>query len=157
MLTDLARIAQPGGHVLDVPSRLARREEIAWFEASMALEPQVEIATTERLIDGLYIREVRLPKGMTFIGKIHDRGHVSIISMGEVTLITEEGTERIVAPRMMLSPPGTKRVVTTHENTIWTTIHATDDTTLQPDMMAKFTVRHFDELAKEHDPCRLLP
>ena len=117
--------------VPDLHGRLARREEIAWIEQRVAREEQVPVPTIDRLADGLYIREIHIPKGMTLVGKIHLQGHVSFITKGDITIITETGTERIVGPRILVSPPGTKRVGIAHEDTIWTTIHASDATDLE--------------------------
>ena len=116
--------------VPDLHGRLERREEIAWIEQRVAREEQVHVPTIDRLADGLYIREIHIPKGMTLVGRIHLQGHVSIIVKGDITIITETGTERIVGPRILISPPGTKRVGIAHEDTIWTTVHASNETNL---------------------------
>lgn len=128
--------------VPDLHGRLERREEIAWIEQQVAREPQVPVPTIDRLADGLYVREIHIPKGMTLVGKIHLQGHVSVIVKGDITIITETGTERIVGPRILISPPGTKRVGIAHEDTIWTTIHATEETDLET-VVEKLTVPQF--------------
>jgi quercetin dioxygenase-like cupin family protein len=128
--------------VPDLHGRLERREEIAWIEQRVAREEQVHVPTIDRLADGLYIREIHIPKGMTLVGRIHLQGHVSIIVKGDITIITETGTERIVGPRILISPPGTKRVGIAHEDTIWTTVHATAETDLET-ILEKLTVSIF--------------
>ena len=138
----------------DLHGRLERREEIAWIEQRVAREPQVHVPTLDRLADGLYIREIHIPKGMTLVGKIHLQGHVSVITKGDITIITETGTERIVGPRIILSPPGTKRVGIAHEDTIWTTVHATAETNLET-ILDALTVDSFS--AKELPLCPSSP
>lgn len=132
--------------------RLDRREQIAWLEQELLREPQVECPVTERLCDGMYLREMTIPKGTVLTGKIHIREHVSVILKGDITIVTEEGTRRIVAPCILISPPGTKRVGFAHEDTTWTTIHATPLTDLKeiPDSLT--TARYAD---LKEDLCRL--
>ena len=71
----------------------------------------------------LYAREMIIPKGAIVIGKIKKEEHISVISAGLVTEMTEAGIQHIRAPYTMVSLPGTKRVVIAHEDTVWTTIH----------------------------------
>jgi hypothetical protein len=73
--------------------------------------------------DGVYAREIFLPAGTVIIGKIHKHAHMNVISQGKCTVITEFGIENIEAPHSFLSKAGTKRVVLTVEDVIWTTFH----------------------------------
>jgi hypothetical protein len=74
--------------------------------------------------DGMYVREIFLPKGVLVVGKIHKHEHPNFILKGEVTVFTESGgCERIKAPCSMISPAGTKRAVFAKEDTVWVTIH----------------------------------
>lgn len=80
---------------------------------------------------GQYAREMHLPKDMTVVGKIHRHAHINVISAGHVLVHTEnEGTQELRAPCTFVSSPGTKRAVHVLEDTIWTTMHATDKTDL---------------------------
>lgn len=82
--------------------------------------------------DGMYCREIFIPKGVVVVGKIHKHQHPNFIIEGDVSVLTEDGgVERIKAPKFMISSPGTKRLVYAHEDTIWTTIHATDERDLE--------------------------
>jgi len=75
------------------------------------------------LAPGIYAREIHLPGGTVVVGKIHRHRHLNIISQGSITCYTEFGLETHTAPASFISEPGTKRVVLTHEDAIWTTIH----------------------------------
>lgn len=84
--------------------------------------------------EGAYARELLLPKDMLIIGKIHRHGHLNIISRGKVAVWTTEGLMTIDAtnhPVTFVSSPGTKRVVYAYEDTVWTTIHLTNETDLE--------------------------
>ena len=79
---------------------------------------------------GLYAREMIIPAGVVITGRIKKHEHISVISAGLVTEVTEEGRQNIRAPYTMVSLPGTKRIVWAHEVTVWTTIHAVTSTDL---------------------------
>jgi hypothetical protein len=75
---------------------------------------------------GLYCREIYMPAGVTLTSKIHKTEHLFIISKGRCTVATEHGTMELEAPYTGITKPGTKRALVIHEDTIWTTMHATD-------------------------------
>jgi hypothetical protein len=75
------------------------------------------------LAPGVYCREIHLPSDSLVVGRIHRHSHMNIISKGTVSVFTEFGEEVISAPASFISEAGTKRVVHTHEDAIWTTIH----------------------------------
>lgn len=77
--------------------------------------------------DGLYIREMRAPKGMLNTSKLHKTTHPYFIMEGDFSVLTEEGFVRIKAPYMGITKAGTKRVVYFHEDTVWMTVHPNSD------------------------------
>jgi hypothetical protein len=107
------------------------RDKILSLEAEMHSMVQVEIQPVHYFAKGLYAREIFIPKGTLLTGKIHKSEHLNIISKGEISVVTEYGTKRIKAPFTMVSQPGTKRVGYAHEDTVWTTIHATEKTEIK--------------------------
>jgi hypothetical protein len=79
--------------------------------------------------DGVYVREIFIPKNKVLVGKIHKHSHPNFLMSGCVTVITESGgRERLNGPMSMISPAGTKRVVWAHSDTVWITVHVTDKT-----------------------------
>jgi len=81
--------------------------------------------------DGCYVREIFIPAGHVVIGKIHKHSHPNFLMQGKVTVFTaDEGTRHLQAPMSMISPAGTKRIVYTHTDTRWTTVHVTNKTDL---------------------------
>ena len=102
------------------------------------------------LAPGIYAREIHLPAGTVVVGKIHRHRHFNIISKGEVTCYTEFGLEHHIAPSSFISEPGTKRVVYTHADAIWTTIHPnpTDETDVAK-LEEMFTAVEYTELGME--------
>lgn len=102
------------------------------------------------LAPGIYAREIHLPSGTVVVGKIHRHRHFNVISQGRVTCYTEFGLEHHQAPASFISEPGTKRVVMTHEDAIWTTIHPnpTDETDVSK-LEEMFTAVQYAELGME--------
>lgn len=78
--------------------------------------------------DDMYIREIFLPKGMLFVTKLHKQKHPYFLLKGDCSVMTEAGTIRLKAPMHGITLPGTKRVIYTHEDTVWITVHATKET-----------------------------
>ena len=78
--------------------------------------------------DGCYVREWACPPGVLTVSKIHKIAHPFFVLEGDVSVMTEDGVERIKAPHYGITQPGTKRVLFTHTATRWVTVHVTDQT-----------------------------
>ena len=79
---------------------------------------------------GIYMREIFIPKDTLIVGKIHRHSHPNVLLKGDVSVWTEGGgVERLKAPMAMISPPGTKRLVYTHEDSTWITFHSVGEET----------------------------
>ena len=90
--------------------------------------------------DGAYVREMSVPKGFLIVTKIHKVCHPYFLLKGNVSVLTEDGIKRIQAPYSGITPAGTKRICYTHEDTVWTTVHVTNETDLkkiEDDIIAK--------------------
>jgi quercetin dioxygenase-like cupin family protein len=109
---------------------LPTREDIERLQASLLQAPQLEFPTKHHFADGMYCREVFRPKDTLIVGKVHKKEHFYIVLSGEVTVVGEGKRERIKAPRIMISQPGTKRAVYAHEDSICITVHRSFETDL---------------------------
>lgn len=98
--------------------------------------------------DGLYIREMRAPKGMLNVSKLHKTTHPYFILKGDFSVLTEEGFVRIKAPYTGITKAGTKRIVYFHEDTVWITVHATNETDLEK-IEDEVIAKNYDELPEE--------
>jgi mannose-6-phosphate isomerase-like protein (cupin superfamily) len=131
------------------------REDIERLQQAMASMPQVALETKHHFADGLYLRELARPAGTTIVGKVHLREHFYIVLQGEVTVVGEGGPVRLKAPCILVSPPGTKRAVYAHVDSICCTVHRTDSRDLEaiereliePDEAALFDA--YNKLKKE--------
>lgn len=80
--------------------------------------------------DGCYIREWNSPPGVLTVSKVHKIAHPFFVLKGKVSVLTEGGVQTITAPYYGITQPGTKRLLYTHEETQWVTVHVTDETDL---------------------------
>ena len=119
--------AKEGATPLELRSKIEQLEQVMFAMK----EHHVNIEPVHYFAPGLYCREITIPKGTTLTGKIHRTIHINIISKGDISVMTDHGIQRIKAPCTIISKPGTKRVGYAHEDTVWTTIHATDETDLE--------------------------
>ena len=73
--------------------------------------------------EGVYMRELTIPKGMFLVGKLHKHSYVNCFMKGDMTILTEKGIKRIKAPCSIISPDETKRFGYSHEEVTWVTVH----------------------------------
>lgn len=107
------------------------RAKLYALQAAVATLPEVEMPLQHVFAPGAYARTIFIPAGSVIVGKIHKHQHLNILSMGHVTVFTEGGGEEdLQGPLTMVSPAGTKRAVYAHTDTVWTTIHLTNETDL---------------------------
>jgi hypothetical protein len=81
--------------------------------------------------DGCYIREIFIPANTLVISKIHKIAHPFFLVEGEVSILTEDGVVHLKAPHNSITLAGTKRVLYTHTNCRFITVHVTGSTDLQ--------------------------
>jgi hypothetical protein len=133
------------------PQPLNPRDKILIIEDEMRKQPQVDIPPMHYFAKGIYAREILIPKGTLLTGMIHRTEHLSIISKGDITIINENGERmRIRAPYTVVSQPGTKRLGYAHEDTVWTTIHGTEERDLDA-LEKQLIAPSFEELASKGD------
>lgn len=89
----------------------------------------IELVVEHVFSEGIYARKLFIPKGTVLVGKIHKFGQLNIVSKGEISVFGE-GVElrKFFAGDHIPSPAGAQRAGYAHQDTIWTTIHATMET-----------------------------
>lgn len=122
-----------GGPANDVAFPAPDRAQLDALEARMVQLPQIEIPVQHRFAEkqGLYAREIVIPKGALMTGRVHKHQHVSIMIRGDMSVLTDKGMERVSGYRCWICEPGTKRVGYAHEETVWLTVHHTDHMTAE--------------------------
>ena len=91
-------------------------------------ELQKQCPVKESFTDGLYVREIFMPKDMLVVTQIHKHQSPYFILQGDCSVLSEDGTvDRISAPHSGITVPGTQRVIYVHEDTVWVTVHTNPD------------------------------
>jgi hypothetical protein len=117
-------------------------ERINEFKANMlGTEGVVTHHTTEmeeamplkhHIKDGIYTREIFMPKGMLVLSFIHKTNHPSFFMSGEMSVVTDTGeVNRIKAPQVFQTQIGTQRIAYMHEDCVWVCTYRTDATTIE--------------------------
>lgn len=73
---------------------------------------------------GMYTRELTIPAGNVATGVVHKDDHMVVMTKGDITIMTDEGMQRLQAPYIATVKAGIKRVCYAHEETIWATVHS---------------------------------
>ncbi|MAF91150.1 MAG: hypothetical protein CL674_14475 [Bdellovibrionaceae bacterium] len=91
--------------------------------------PRVEFETSHKFCNGVYAREIRIPKGTLITGKYHKHENLNILSKGKIISLSGLGREVLEAPHTGVYPPG-KKMFLVQEDCVWTTLVKTDKTDL---------------------------
>ena len=112
---------------------VALNDNIDILEAALIAEADPIICPLKHtFIPGFYIREIFMPKGIEgkvnlVTSRIHNTFHPFFILKGRVAVFSENDGEQILeAPYSGITTPNTRRVLKIIEDTVWTTVHATD-------------------------------
>ena len=123
----------------EVRQRKLHREKLVEFEdklkktglALSAKDTDKVNPLKHSFADGCYIREVFNPAGELLVTKIHKKKHPYFLMKGTMSILTENGVEKISAPHNGITIPGTKRIIYTHTDCVFITVHVTDKTNLE--------------------------
>lgn len=119
---------QPTFPSLPVNASLA---DIQRLQGALSTLPQLDVPPNHHFAEGVYARELLMPKGSLWVSKIHKKQHFAVMAYGDTTVYTErEGKRRLTGYNLMRTEPGTKRALYMHEDTLWVTFHPTQNTDL---------------------------
>lgn len=91
-----------------------------------------ELPLTHTFSDGVYAREIFMPKGMMVIGQVHNTTHLNLVSKGSALVVDNAGrVSRVTAPFTFESKAGVRKVLFILEDMFWTTIHVTNETDIE--------------------------
>jgi hypothetical protein len=115
--------------------QLPIRNKVALVEAIVREHPMALTAADfpvfHHFSPGRYRRELRVPKGMIIIGKIHKYPCKNYLEEGDMSVLVGDKIVRKLAPYSSISPAGIKRIAYTHEDSIWITTHETMETDIE--------------------------
>jgi hypothetical protein len=122
------------------------RSFIKDIETKMMTEGEhIEIPVNHHFSKDVYAREMVVPKGTMLVGKIHKHQNLNILSQGEVSILSIDGSLRVKAPYTFVGSPGSKRLFYMHEDTVWTTIHGTNETNVDK-IEESFIAKNYEDV-----------
>jgi hypothetical protein len=125
-----AQILAETNHLPEAHRRREILNYIADVERWMLKQPQAEFAMGHQFVDGIYVRTMTVPAGVTLSGAWHNRECLTLAHTGTISVLTVDGVKVITGPQMFIAPKGVRRLGFTHTEITWSTIHRTDSTDL---------------------------
>ena len=102
-------------------------EKRASLSAYLKTCPQAECPVNHVFGDGVYIRQAFNPAGVLLVGHRHKFPHVCLITKGKLTVFTEAGYKTLKKGEGFMGMPGDQRIVYAWEDSVFSTIHMTDE------------------------------
>lgn len=122
-MADLA-VRPAGAHPIDWAELLLAKAGAHYRDIGSDLDG---FPLVHRFTPGMYAREIFMPSGSVVVSCVHKTEHPYVISQGLVSVWSETlGIEHLKAPYTGITKGGTRRILFVHEDTVWTTFHATD-------------------------------
>jgi len=110
---------------------VAVRSQIERFQEVAKHLPQTEMPVIHSLVNGMYAREIFIPRGTVFVGKAHKTDHFFIVLEGETMMTTDDGVKSAHQGEVFIVKAGSKRMGITHTDCRFITFHRTDQTELK--------------------------
>ena len=116
-----------------------RQKRIKQIQDKVLASPGVQHAEefndgrlSHHFAEGLYGRELIIPKDTILVGKVHLQSSFNVLAKGAMMIICpHNGVSILTAPHTFASRPFTKRVGIALEDSVWITCHGTDQTTVE--------------------------
>jgi hypothetical protein len=103
----------------------------------------VECPLVHRFTDGLYVRELSIPKNTLVTSKIHKTQHQYFLMKGKVTVWANgKPPITIEAPYIGITEPNTRRVVYVWEDCIWATAHGNPNNESEEEIEDRIIEKH---------------
>lgn len=102
--------------------------EVERIESLLLNVPQADMPVTHRLAHEQYSREVFIPAGTFAIGHAHRHSCFDFVLQGRALVVMNGTLKEVVAPCVMVSEPGARKVGIIIEDMRWATTHPTNET-----------------------------
>lgn len=91
---------------------------------------EIDLGTVHHFSDGLYAKQMIIPKGFIAGSHSHTYSHLSILAKGSVVVSTDTTKVLYTAPSCIEITKNTLHSIEALEDSTWFCIHATDETDL---------------------------
>lgn len=89
---------------------------------------EVDPEIVHNFSDGLYAKQMTIPKGFVAGQHAHTFSHLSVLAKGKVIVKTDTDERVYDAPACIEIKKQTNHMITALEDAVWFCIHATDET-----------------------------
>jgi hypothetical protein len=103
------------------------RQQVVAFETELAKLPQFEFPLKHYFADGLYVREIFIPRGAALVGYIHTQECITTVSRGCIVIFDGQNRMTVRAPFTTVVPRGTKKAGYALEDTVWSDAYVNAD------------------------------
>ena len=116
----------------DIASFSEKLQEIAGVALHHTTEMDEQFPVKHNLDNGLYTREVFMPKESLVVSFIHKQNHPSFFLKGSMSILLDTGEVKYIkAPMTVFTETGTQRVAYMHEDCVWACVYRTDAETIE--------------------------
>lgn len=118
------------------PSASLTPEQIARFRSELSALPQVEPQTDNYFVPCesggyLYCRKVSRAADIATLGRVHKQEHFYVIAKGRIAIRGKDKTTIHSAGDVIVSKPGTQRLVVALEDSVTITMHKVSSTDIE--------------------------
>jgi hypothetical protein len=108
-----------------INTKKTRNQSIDQMEVFMIENLElVDFPLTHRFSDGVYVREISVPKGVLLTSKVLKTQHQFFLMKGALSMWNDGGQETYMeAPFIGFTEANTRRVVYVHEDCVFATVH----------------------------------
>lgn len=111
-------------HPILTRAGLSWSEKVAFLAVALQQAPQAECPLEHKFEPGLYRRIIKIPAGVSFIGRPHLTGHLCRLLEGRlIWILNDGGTREIEAPFELRTTRGTQLVLYTLSDIVAETVH----------------------------------
>jgi len=116
---------------IDLSALKCKPVDVPSLEKEMLKMPQADCPVVHHFGNGIYMREVRLSKGLICIGHKQKKEHLNVMLTGRVMMLDSDGNlNEVKAPFIKNSPAG-RKVGFVLEDTVWLNIYSTNETDIE--------------------------
>lgn len=118
-----------GEHQLKKRNMDVALSQVQRLEASMHALPEelkidIDSLTKHYFANGVYVREVNVPAGVTIVGKLHKDECINILTKGKIAVTMADGeVKELEAPFTFVSAPNTKKAAYCITDVQWLNVH----------------------------------
>ena len=144
-MSDLSTLDHPALALLPATPTESQMEAFGRLLQKIETSEGPDIATQNHVNSDLYGRSITIGKDTFLVGLPHKRAGLAIC-VGDITVWTAQGRERLTGAHILNTKPGGMRIGFAHSETTWFTVHANKTNGTDVEMIEDSLVEHPERL-----------